>query len=58
MPSVEAEDDNSRGKMPPIKVQFEIPYFTVSGIQVRRTPPIRMEFGVRGPILHGLGDLV
>ncbi|KAF5833389.1 Mu1-adaptin [Dunaliella salina] len=35
LPSVEAEDDNSRGKMPPIKVQFEIPYFTVSGIQVR-----------------------
>uniref|UniRef100_A0A7S0RQ82 MHD domain-containing protein n=1 Tax=Chlamydomonas leiostraca TaxID=1034604 RepID=A0A7S0RQ82_9CHLO len=34
LPSVEAEDD-ARGKMPPIKVKFEIPYFTVSGIQVR-----------------------
>lgn len=34
LPSVEAEDD-TRGKMPPIKVKFEIPYFTVSGIQVR-----------------------
>jgi AP-1 complex subunit mu len=35
LPSVEAEDDKSRGRMPPIKVNFEIPYFTVSGIQVR-----------------------
>mmetsp|Transcript_34508 Transcript_34508/g.76668 ORF Transcript_34508/g.76668 Transcript_34508/m.76668 type:complete len:426 (-) Transcript_34508:874-2151(-) len=34
LPSVEAEDD-ARGKMPPIKVKFEIPYYTVSGIQVR-----------------------
>lgn len=37
LPSVEAEDDPSKGKMPPIKVKFEIPYFTVSGIQVRFT---------------------
>ncbi|KAL6756488.1 Mu1-adaptin [Haematococcus lacustris] len=34
LPSVDAEDD-VKGKMPPIKVKFEIPYFTVSGIQVR-----------------------
>lgn len=33
-PSVSAEEDGS-GRMPPIRVQFEIPYFTVSGIQVR-----------------------
>ncbi|XP_013404182.1 AP-1 complex subunit mu-1-like, partial [Lingula anatina] len=32
LPSVESED--SEGK-PPISVKFEIPYFTVSGIQVR-----------------------
>jgi hypothetical protein len=32
-PSVEAEVE-VHGKMPPIKVKFEIPYFTVSGIQV------------------------
>eukprot|EP00983_Pelagomonas_calceolata_P059734 1146063-Pelagomonas_calceolata.AAC.4 len=37
LPSVEAEDDNTRGKMPPIKVKFEIPYFTVSGIQSFKT---------------------
>jgi AP-1 complex subunit mu len=35
LPSVEAEDDVTKGKMPPIKVKFEIPYYTVSGIQVR-----------------------
>jgi hypothetical protein len=35
LPSVAAEDDN-QGKMPPIKVKFEIPYYTVSGIQVGR----------------------
>eukprot|EP00199_Chlamydomonas_sp_CCMP681_P000912 CAMPEP_0119102588 /NCGR_PEP_ID=MMETSP1180-20130426/1288_1 /TAXON_ID=3052 ORGANISM="Chlamydomonas cf sp, Strain CCMP681" /NCGR_SAMPLE_ID=MMETSP1180 /ASSEMBLY_ACC=CAM_ASM_000741 /LENGTH=439 /DNA_ID=CAMNT_0007086905 /DNA_START=336 /DNA_END=1655 /DNA_ORIENTATION=+ len=34
LPSVEAQDE-VRGKMPPMKVKFEIPYFTVSGIQVR-----------------------
>ena len=34
LPSVEAEED-TKGKMPPIKVKFEIPYYTVSGIQVR-----------------------
>ena len=31
LPSVEAEEDEGK---PPIKVKFEIPYFTVSGIQV------------------------
>eukprot|EP00116_Pleurobrachia_bachei_P018143 sb/3478405/ len=30
LPSVEAEEDEGK---PPIKVKFEIPYFTVSGIQ-------------------------
>ena len=34
LPSVEAEDE-AHGKLPPIKVRFEIPYFTVSGLQVR-----------------------
>lgn len=34
LPSVEAEEVSS-GRMPPIKVKFELPYFTVSGIQVR-----------------------
>jgi len=32
LPSVDSEVDQGR---PPIKVKFEIPYFTVSGIQVR-----------------------
>ncbi len=32
LPSVQSED--TEGK-PPIQVKFEIPYFTVSGIQVR-----------------------
>ncbi|XP_073259614.1 AP-1 complex subunit mu-1-like [Porites lutea] len=32
LPSVDSETDQGR---PPIKVKFEIPYFTVSGIQVR-----------------------
>ncbi|XP_050403424.1 AP-1 complex subunit mu-1 isoform X1 [Patella vulgata] len=32
LPSVETEDSEGR---PPIQVKFEIPYFTVSGIQVR-----------------------
>lgn len=34
LPSVEAEEIN-HGRMPPIKVKFEMPYFTVSDIQVR-----------------------
>ncbi len=33
LPSVEAEEE-AKGRMPPIRVKFEIPYFTVSGIQV------------------------
>ena len=32
LPSVQAEDEEGK---PPIQVRFEIPYFTVSGIQVR-----------------------
>jgi AP-1 complex subunit mu len=34
LPSVAAEDGRA-GRAPPIRVAFEIPYFTVSGIQVR-----------------------
>lgn len=33
LPSVAAEEEQ-QGRMPPIRVSFEIPYFTVSGIQV------------------------
>ena len=33
LPSVEKEEEEGR---PPIGVKFEIPYFTVSGIQVRK----------------------
>lgn len=36
LPSVEAEEE-AQGRMPPIRVAFEIPYFTVSGIQVSRS---------------------
>ena len=34
LPSVEKEDQEGR---PPIHIKFEIPYFTVSGIQVSQT---------------------
>ena len=34
LPSVAAEEEAS-GRMPPIRVGYEIPYFTVSGIQAR-----------------------
>lgn len=34
LPSVAAEEE-AAGRMPPIRVAYEIPYFTVSGIQVR-----------------------
>ena len=34
LPSVETEDQEGR---PPISIKFEIPYFTVSGIQVEIT---------------------
>ena len=37
LPTVEAEEGEGR---PPIKVQFEIPYFTTSGIQVHATSPL------------------
>lgn len=40
LPSVIAED--SEGK-PPIHVKFEIPYFTVSGIQVCQTVILTIE---------------
>ena len=36
LPSVSAlEDDGPRQKKPPVMVKFEVPYFTVSGVQVR-----------------------
>jgi len=35
LPSISLEDDGSKLAKPPIQVKFEIPYFTVSGIQVR-----------------------
>ena len=35
LPSVSAESEGIAERKPPIKVKFEIPYFTVSGIQVR-----------------------
>jgi len=41
LPSVEAEE-NVVEKRPPIRVKFEIPYFTVSGIQVNF--PLRQLF--------------
>lgn len=37
LPSVAAEEE-STGRMPPIRVNFELPYFTVSGIQVCHRP--------------------
>lgn len=40
LPSVEAEEE-THSKLPPIKVKFEIPYFTVSGMQVRHTAVAR-----------------
>ena len=43
LPSVSADDaDGAAGprvKRPPIQVQFELPYYTVSGIQARRRTP-------------------
>jgi AP-1 complex subunit mu len=34
LPSIESDESNAKAKRP-ISVKFEIPYFTVSGIQVR-----------------------
>jgi hypothetical protein len=39
LPSIEAEETVVE-KRPPIRVKFEIPYFTVSGIQVKNSSPI------------------
>ena len=48
LPSVTAED--TEGK-PPIQVKFEIPYFTTSGIQVRKLEGYFPEKGnIRPPI--------
>ena len=38
LPSVAAEEE-AHGRMPPMRVSFEIPYFTVSGIQARHGLP-------------------
>ena len=35
LPSVSAEDGDAVAKKVPIQVKFELPYFVVSGIQVR-----------------------
>lgn len=40
------------GKMPPIKVKFEIPYFTVSGLQVRAASRQRCAT----TCMHGFAD--
>ena len=41
LPSVAAEEEQ-RGRMPPIRVAFEIPYFTVSGIQAGPSRVLRV----------------
>ncbi len=46
LPSIEREE--SEGK-PPIKVKFEIPYFTTSGIQVNTSIRFNVKVRVRGP---------
>lgn len=50
LPSVAAEEE-AHGRMPPMRVSFEIPYFTVSGIQARHGS---LSSGDRGwvPQLH------
>jgi AP-1 complex subunit mu len=41
LPSVAADEDTgAKVRRPPIKVSFEIPYFTVSGIQARGRPGV------------------
>lgn len=52
LPSVEAEEER-HSKMPPIKVKFEIPYFTVSGMQVRTT---RTQVYICGSVCWGGGQ--
>jgi hypothetical protein len=51
LPSVEAEEE-THSKLPPIKVKFEIPYFTVSGMQVRTT---RTQVYICGSVCWGGG---
>ena len=50
LPSVAAEEE-AHGRMPPMRVSFEIPYFTVSGIQARRGSLNSREHG-RASQLH------
>ncbi len=45
LPSVAAEEE-PHGRMPPIAVNFEIPYFTVSGIQARPSDIPLMHLGL------------
>ena len=51
LPSVAAEEE-APGRMPPIRVGYEIPYFTVSGIQVRGPPQV-VEYQPTGAYLPG-----
>lgn len=52
LPSVEKEEEEGR---PPIGVKFEIPYFTVSGIQVREVSRVALLFDLsRFPSLPSL----
>lgn len=52
LPSVEKEEEEGR---PPIGVKFEIPYFTVSGIQVREMDRVVLLFDFsRFPCLPSL----
>lgn len=44
LPSVAAEEE-PHGRMPPIRVTFEIPYFTVSGIQAIPLPSVSTTSG-------------
>ncbi len=55
LPSVAAEDEQI-GRMPPIRVAYEIPYFTVSGIQASGRAAVAGSVtgagaGARGPCL-------
>jgi len=42
LPSIGGLEEGARADKPPVSVKFEIPYFTVSGIQVRAVDPRRL----------------
>lgn len=59
LPSVAAEEE-TQGRMPPIRVTFEIPYFTVSGIQVSPqvfagAAPIKGDWAALWWLIHETG---